>query len=279
MKRFLIRKWKNLLISKGLLFGILIFLTFLYLPYANAQERISLKNINGSCTVQNISPEKAKEEAILEAKKNALRQAGIVENINAIDALNSYSEQSKMVQFFNSFSTIQLNGAIVDWSIVKEEKKVDEFNNFVFNVSINATVIKYSSTIDNEFVLLINGIKDVYKEDEEISFTIKPTKPCYIKFFLIESPDSVVLVFPNEYEPDRVFTPLIEYHFPLNDQIKYTADVNKSSESNIVLIIATKRNVPYTYKLDYNNLMNWLNGIEPYEKNVTHKVINFFSKK
>jgi len=277
MKRYLIRRWRNLRVSKASLLLLLISLTFYNITSINAQNRITVKYIKGSCTVQNLSPEKAKEEAILDAKKNALRQAGIIEDIKSLDALNTFSDNDKVNQFFNSFSTIELNGAIVDWSIVKEEKIIDEFNNFVYNVYIDAKILKYSTTIDKEFIVSIDGIKDAYREKEAISFTLKPTKSCYIKFFLIESPDSVFLIYPNEYEPAVAFEANRNFRFPMNDHINYTASLNKSSESNLVLIIATKKNIPFASEVNYNNVMNWLNGIELDQKYVIVKLINLYN--
>lgn len=278
MKKYLKKRWRSLLIGKSpqiLLFKIL---SILFAANVHAQEIVNINNTKGSCTVLNISPEKAKEEAILEAKKNALRRAGIAENINSIDALNTYADNRMINQTFNSFSFIELSGAIVDWSLVREERTLNEFDNFVYSVYIDATIIKYATAYDREFALKIEGLKEAYREGEAISFTIQPTKTCFLSLFLLESSDSVSIIYPNQFEPPMELQPAHWYTFPMNTQINYVANLNNSQESNVVIFIATKNNISFIKDLNYKNLINWINEIEPYEKYVISKIINFYSK-
>lgn len=278
MKKYLNKKWINSLIGNNQQILFLGILSILFAVDINAQEKIFITNTKGSCIVSNISPEKAKEEAILDAKKNALRSAGVGENISSIDALNTYADNRMINQTFNTFSLIELKGAIIDWSLVKEERTLNEANNFVYSVFIDATVVKYSTTYDKEFAIKIKGFKDAYREGEEIEFTLQSTKTCFLKLFLIESTDSVTLIYPNQYEPIKKLEPVYEYDFPMNSQISYMANLNKSQNSNVALFVATKTNIPFINDLNYNNLLNWLNEIEPYEKCVISKIINFYSK-
>jgi len=278
MKKYLNKKWRNSLIGNNQLILLLGIFSILFAVDINAQEKIFITNTKGSCIVSNISPEKAKEEAILDAKKNALRIAGVSESISSIDALNTYADNRTINQTFNSFSLIELKGAIVDWSLVKEERTINEANNFVYSVFIDVTVVKYSTNSDKEFAIKIKGFKDAYREGEEINFTLQSTKTCFLKLFLIESADSVTLIYPNHYEPVKKLESVYVYDFPMSSQISYMANLNQSHNSSVALFVATKTNIPFINDLNYNNLLNWLNEIEPYEKCVISKIINFYSK-
>src|SRR6056297_2713214 len=123
-----------------------------------AQKEIKVKGIEGSYIIsQDITPKQAKEKALEEAKKNALREAGISENISSTNVLATDADKEDMEQVFNEFSSVEINGKVIDWEIISEEKYEDQYGNFVVKVVINADVVKYRKEQDKSFRFKVEG--------------------------------------------------------------------------------------------------------------------------
>ena len=134
-------KWKNWLRVNNLFF-------FIYLlPISiSAQKIVNIKQVKGISIINdNLSYKEAKLEALNDAKINALKQAGVIENINSYQVLMSTQGNKDFSQFFSSGILTDLQGAVSKYNITKDyyyNKKSE--NELTVEVEISAEVIFFS---------------------------------------------------------------------------------------------------------------------------------------
>ena len=79
---------------------------------------------------------------------NALRKAGIFENLNITSLLTTSQRNEEVTQLFDEFSTSEINGAIIVDTLLQDIRNWDENNNMIINVEIRSTVYKYNDKRD-----------------------------------------------------------------------------------------------------------------------------------
>jgi hypothetical protein len=230
----------------------------------------------GRWPIVNITPEQARSRAIEEAKKEALRIAGIEETVKATDMLSTIDANDRHIQMFSSFSSIELYGAVTDYTIVRNKQEKNSVDgNFYAEVTIDAKVKRYHTMADPEFNIEVIGLRNNgYRQGEPIAFSVRPQKDGYLKIFLFEESENAIQVFPNNYEPNRKFEAGKRIDFPVTG-IDYTVqkNTNKPIEHNWLLFVYTKHDIPF-YEIDtYPHILNWVNRMEPNERKVVVKNI------
>jgi hypothetical protein len=237
----------------------------------SAQE-IAVKGVVGRWVIANITPEEARAKAIEEAKKEALRRAGVKETVRASDALTTRSTDNEYSQMFNSFSLIELSGGITDYAIVRDEQEKSSIDGkFYAVVALDAKVKKYSTVADPEFKISVNGVRSQgYKNGEALTLAVRPHKEGYLKIFLFEDTETASQVYPNEYEKSRLLRANEAVNFPTIPSIDYSIEKKTSEklEHNLLLLVYTKSNIPFYGATTYQRILNWVNGIEPCEREV-----------
>ena len=250
----------------------------------NAQEVIKVKNAKGDGVIAGrISFEDARNEAINKAKVDALRKAGISEHIASYEQLYRSELNNDFAEFFNSDIQTELQGAIKEYTVVNQETTTDPLTKLPsIEVTIDATVIKYSTRPDPTFNVKVEGIKQVYEVGEHLSFTIFSTKNCYLNIFAIAD-DYTCLLYPNQ-ELKEVFTEIPaqqKVSFPfrpdLNDYELYKD--SKKPEVNRIVLVFTKKPVQYlNHSGGYDqftsseSIFSWIYGLTPDERKVDYQV-------
>ena len=228
-----------------------------------------IKGVEGRWPIVNITPEQAREKAIEEAKREALRRAGVTERITASDVLSTSDANEQMLY---SFSNIELNVAVTHYELTKDEQVKNSIDGrFYAVVTINATVKKYATTPDLEFKIDVQGLRsNGYRNGETIAFSVTPNKEGYLKIFLFENTDVAAQIFPNEYEHNRKLNAKETVHFPTVRAIEYTAEKStaKNQEHNLLLFVYTKSDIPFYGAATYRRTLGWINSIEPNEREV-----------
>ncbi len=245
--------------------AILIVLVCTLLPQLLLSQTVRVEGAAGRWPIVNITPEKAGELALGEAKKEALRLGGVEEVVRSTDALYSRSERSYS-QLFSSFSTVEMQGAVVDYAIVDTRQEKDIDGRFYAVVVIDALVKKYSSRPDPQFVLAVAGLEaGGYKAGDAVRFSVTPAQEGFLKIFLVEDSQKASQLFPNPKEPDRKFAAGARVFFPTNRTIRYTAEKSSAGkvEHNYLVLVYTKDNIPWSGETTYENLLKWINAIEP----------------
>jgi len=246
-------------------------LLLLFYKVGFSQEITHITKASGKCVISNITPEQAEIKALNSAKKEALQKAGIKENVIDVSSLETYSTNDTSIQIYSSLSNIVLDGQVVDWKILNEKRYVDEYDNFIYEVEIDADVVKYRNKSDPNFKAAVTGIKSVYYVGELLTFKIRLSKSGFIYLFFMTG-EEVSQLFPNYYEKEMLFEPNEDYIFPLNENIEYEMELSaKKDERNILLLVLTKKESDVIAKSS-KELYKWLYMLEPNET-----FYNFFS--
>jgi hypothetical protein len=244
-----------------------------------AQNIIPVKDVKGECFIVNITPEKAKENAILEAKREALNQAGISTNIYRI----SSERGDKFVQMSN----VEVNGEVAEYELVSDEIKILQAGSskvMVAEVVINAKVVKYPPIPrDMAFKIKVDGFKDHYDDGDKLTFSVLPYKDGYLRIFLFEEDNSGALIFPDtKNEQNRKFKEEDVITFPISKAINYTlskADRTKNKETNSMLFVYLKDNINYTGKdTSLESVLGWIARITPDKRTEEYVEFTIFRK-
>ena len=248
-----------------------IFLAF----QVSAQRLVKVPGIKGTAFIRgDVSFNQAKLEALNNAKINALRSAGIGENIKSYRLLFSSQEKNEYSQFFSSDIQSEIQGAVASYEITNQATiKKSEIELYI-EITIDASVIKYETKPDNTFDAYIEGIKGVYNNHDELIFNIKTTQNCYLTIFNIND-NEATLMYPNTIEKQKLINLNDINKFP--PQAKYELETNlKDKEFNRLIFVFTKTAVPFI-KMDKDQvttneaIFNWIYSIMPDQRKVEYR--------
>ena len=221
----------------------------------------------------------AKQKALYDAKKDALKQAGIPENIVSFAGIVISNDETMMSNTsINEVDILSLNGDIV----VKEENYFDQTflpNTELIRISARIKAEVYVEKEEETFKVEVLDLKDWYHERDKITFSIAVSQECYLRIFWFDmSSESFPgeLIFPHpEYFNDVVFGTGNKHLFPpTNTQIlkrgelDFTAEKYSDNplESSLLLVVALKKNVPFIGEVTWNSVMQWLHKIKPNQR-------------
>jgi hypothetical protein len=229
--------------------------------------------ITESITIENITPEKAKEKAIQNAFKRAIEYFSGVEISGRIIDIQAENQNEILLDSFSSITKQTTQGIIIEKEILKDET-VSNGNQLIKVVTLKIKVGKQKGDYDSSFQLSANLNRDYFKEGEELKLSVKSSKDCYLTVLNICSNDSVYVIFPNEYRKNN-FVKLGEaFKLPnSNDKkngIYFPVNLlpNKNEDVEIIKVIATKQKIDFssvysfsaygTYQTALIDLQKWL---------------------
>jgi hypothetical protein len=170
-----------------------------------------------------------------------------------------------MEELFTSDVLSNIEGTVKNIEVVSAKPGFTLENQIKYNVVINCTVVKYNVKKDLAFSAWIEGIQPFYKAGAELTFTVKPTLPCYIRAFMFT--DESYPLLPNEVEKSKLLPAMEITSFPENVTYEMTIDKKgKEKETNRLIIILLKKELFYTGKLEYKDITDWIMSIPPDER-------------
>ncbi|MDR2058264.1 MAG: DUF4384 domain-containing protein [Dysgonamonadaceae bacterium] len=250
---------------------------------SNAQnDDIKIKEAKGEWVISNITPEQAYDKALVEAKFEALRIAGIDESINTINSLYSTNEGND----YTGISNIELGGEVIDFTVV-EKKIVQEhhagFEVLIAKVTINAVIRKYKKKRDSSFQIKVEGIERSYKDNDLLTFAFTPYKNGYLKIFAFEDDNSGYLLYPNNYEKNERFQAGLQVKFPISKEFDYKLvkiNNSKTVENNLLIFVYTKNDVPFfEEEVNFHSVLNWIAKITPDERTEIRNLVQITKTK
>jgi hypothetical protein len=255
------------------------FLFLLFLLFAGnnlfAQKISHVSDIIATAYIQgDVSPNQAKIQALNDAKINALKAAGIGEQIKSYQLLFSSQQKNDYTQFFSSDIQSEIHGAVQSYAIKSEKIYCKSEFEIVCEVTVDASVVKYDVKPDISFDANVEGIKAVYNNDDKLTFTVKTTQSCYLTIFNITDKEAFKL-YPNDYEKQIQINAFESYKFPIA-KIEYTLHTDmKQQETNRLIFVLTKTPIPFI-KMDKNqvttneNIFSWIYAIMPDQRKVEY---------
>lgn len=239
---------------------LIICLMAFHLSYSN--EVVRVRGAVGRWEVSNdITPKQAEERALFEAKKEALRKAGIMENVWSVFGQVTSDSGNEFAEAYSSVSMLAINGMVNVTDMNVSDEWDPGLKRDVKVVTIDAYVTKDETKEDKSYAIEVFDIAPIYKDQElfECSFKIHGTDS-YLKFFWFGE-DGAAIVYPNEEEGNQLFKAGTRYHFPVTtkiDMVMEKADKSKDVEKVNIIVVATKQDYPYLGDTDYQSILTWI---------------------
>ncbi len=237
------------------------------------KKEIKVKNIKGTAIGgENETIEELRAKAIAEAKVEALREAGIEENIAAFQDLFTSEKDDDFEELFTSDILSDIQGAVKEVEVIHEEKKFNAHGNLEMSVVINCTVVKYKVKKDLTFNFWVEGFEKFYNHESTLNFSVKPAADAYVKVFVITKSESYLL-FPNDYQKSFMMQKDQRYNFPSPD-LDYVLETEKDEEMHRTILVLLKNDIPYTEEVNYKNITKWIFSIPPDERMIKSFAFN-----
>ena len=251
-----------------------------------AQKEINVKSVSGIAVIAGrISYEDAKREALNMAKVEALRKAGVSEQLQSYEMLFRSEVNNDFSEFFSSDIQAELRGAVQSYEIIDTRTFTDELSKLPnIEVTINAKVVLYSTGPDPTFNARIEGIKAVYNDGENLTFSIQSTKDCFLHIFGIADSYTSVL-YPNSIESFKMIEANKKVTFPLG-QVEYPLfKSGKEPEVTRIVFVFTKKPIKYLNYETINhpdfeewittseNIFAWIYSLTPDQRKIDYHII------
>lgn len=271
-------KWKSLPRVNSYL--VLLISGILLSSFTFAQKTVKVNGIKGVSVINDlVSLKDAKIDALNDAKLNALKKAGVVENINAYQILMSIQQERDFSQYFSSGILTNLQGAILNYQIVNDYNLIKKSEiELTVEVVINAEVILYETVPDDAFDVKVEGIKNVYNNNEVMKFAVSSTTDCYLNVFNWVEKDAS-LMYPNKYEQSILIEKGKKIEFPLN-KINYTMQISdgEKTEKSKLIFVFTKKKLEFidhdeNFNTSTEKVLSWVSSVLPDQKKVFYKSI------
>ncbi len=240
-----------------------------------SQKAVRVTNSIGTAYVTgDVSPNMAKEQALNDAKICALKKVGISEHIQSYQLLFTSQQKKDYSQFFNSDIHSEIQGAVQSYEIKNSRIYCKSEFEVIYEITIDADIIKYESKPDPAFDAKIEGVKAVYNNDDSLTFSVKTTQACYLTIFNITDKKAFKL-YPNSIEKQTICTPMYTRKFPIA-HINYSLHTDlKQDETNQLIFVFTKALIPFI-KMDNDqittteNIFSWIYSIMPDQRKVEY---------
>lgn len=233
-----------------------------------SQKEISV-TARGSYEARDLTLEEVKNKAIDEAKKNAMVQAGIAENVQVSDFLYTFEDDEKFKEIFQSFVSTETGAEIMVEDVEEIKRDINEFGNILIEVEISAIIYKHDDKKDPSLVIKVDGIKEYYVENDPLDFSFTPSKDGYLKIFNVTDASAFILYpykdqaysYMND-DPEWIFRKNEKVRFPVNRNMEYyyfgIDNEIKEKEYNLLIFVFTKENIPFMEEVKVNNIMKWI---------------------
>lgn len=266
IKRFQIKTNKTLYIS------------FLFFSIQNiySQKIFQISKIEG-CQVlyPNLTIEEAQSRAIVQAKINALQEAGISEQISS----NQFYEVERGLRvnkdkFYESTSS-DIKGEVVKFDLLGYSKTVGSTGEILICAQAKIDVLKHDNQRNNIGSIELSGINDKYKKGDALEFKLKSNTDLYYWVFLIDSDEKYQLLYPtSKLESNRISNNQ-EVILPNINDYKWNVDTAKLEEINSIIIVYCNENKIMGEKniSDFNSWSEWFQKLDYSSRN---KIIKTF---
>ena len=217
---------------------------------------------------EHMTGEQATELAFREAKKDALRAAGIEERVWSAFGMVSSSDVNNPFLYEawaeNSILTIDGMLQVIDKKVTPEWNAEEGLP--VKVVTITAYVDEDQRKDDPAYRLQVEDLNDVYKDRDSLNFKLRiHGSDSFLKIFCF-SPDNSVLIYPEEYMMNTIFSKNIDYIIPEEGCFEAHKPEGAVIGNFSFMIVATKREHAFATKPTPENIMKWFFSIPADER-------------
>ena len=219
----------------------------------------------------NMTALEAVELARIEAKKEALRLAGIQEHVwSVFGAFMSSEKQSQ--EFYNAYSEqsfVFIDGILSNYSETVTKEWNAEIGKPMQRVTVTADVDVDKCAEDLTYKLQVEGLKDLYANGEDFNCSVRIFgSDSFLKVFYFDS-ENAGLIYPLSVYMNEVYTKDTTYQIPEGTSFAARRS-DDSVEANVnIVFVATKKNYPFAaHKPDAKAIIRWIYDIPADERTV-----------
>ena len=240
-----------------------------------ANDIVHVKKAQGRCEVSgDISLAQAEERAFMEAKKEALSKAGVMESVWSVMGQVTSSNGDKFSEAYSSVSALSINGLVNVLNKEVEEVWDPNLKRLFKVVTIEANVTKNDVQEDMTYKLKVTGVDPVYKVGDHFKCNFNVYgHDSHVKIFWFTN-DEADMLYPNEWEGDMVFKAGETYNVPVTDMIDLVMDKSNpeiDTEFINIIVLATKKDYPYIGKRDFLSILSWIYSIPADQRVLVHE--------
>lgn len=215
----------------------------------------------GRCLQEDhMTGEQAIEFARREAKKEALRIAGVKEHVWSVFGISVSSEGNDpaFMEAYSEQSFVAIDGMLSGY----EERISAEFNAElgipVRIVTITAYVDADEQAEDLTYKIRIDGLKDSYNDGDEFDCSLRIFGyDSFIKVFYFNE-EVADLIYPVEFDRGVKYSKDSIHRIPANTKFIASKDPQDEHAYVNIVFVATKRNFPYTAEPNAKSIMSWI---------------------
>lgn len=227
------------------------------------QKPVKVKAATGRWQVsEETTLKQAEERAFMEAKKEALQKAGVMENVWSVFGQITQNDGQEFHEAYSQMNVLAIGG-MVNVTNKKVEEVWDTATRTLYKVvTIDAEVQKEDQQ-DKSYAIDVKGVETLYREGDVFNCKlIVHGTDSHLKFFWFDS-NGGALFYPNLYEPDVLLKAGKEYTIPFSNAIDYRMEKQhgQQNEKINIMMVATKENIPFTDEVTYQNVLKWVYSI------------------
>jgi hypothetical protein len=227
-----------------------------------AQKEVKITGAQGRWQVSDdITLKTAEERALMEAKKDALRKAGVMENVWSVFGQITQDGGTEFQEAYSQMNVLAIGG-MLNITKQKVEDVWDANTRSLYKVATIDATVQTGQKVDKTYVLDVKGISTLYQEGDAFTCRLKVHgSDSYLKFFWFDSRGGA-LFYPNTYEPNALLAAGREYNIPFNNAIEYRLEKGGKDGGKInLMLVATKDNIPFTGEVTYQSVLSWIYAI------------------
>ncbi|MDO4164509.1 MAG: DUF4384 domain-containing protein [Bacteroides sp.] len=231
-------------------------------PLYAQQKPVKVKGAQGRWQVsEEVTLKEAEERAFMEAKKEALRKAGVMENVWSVFGQITQEHGTEFSEAYSQMNVLAIGG-MVNVTQKKVEEIWDVDSRSLYKVVTIDALVQKEQEVDKSYALEVKGIATLYKEGDLFTCRLKVHgTDSYLKLFWFDSKGGE-LIYPNTYEGDNLLTAGREYSIPFSNAVDYRMEKQgRDSEKINMMMVATKENIPFTDEVTYQNVLKWVYAI------------------
>lgn len=168
--------------------------------------------VEGYAPIENVTKNEARKLAIDSARREAVEKVVGV-NLLAETMVINYNVSSDVIRAIPHGKVIGIEILNEDIELIPAEKKGD-VPFLAYKVKIRAHVAKEIGRSDAFFRLEAKANRTVYREGDQIELQVTPSKDCYVTIFNVLEDETVIVLFPNRFNPNNFVKANTRFIFP-----------------------------------------------------------------
>jgi hypothetical protein len=234
--------------------------------YSQKTERVEACGVcamNGTETLLEVQ-----QCALNKAMEEALNRAGIPMEISSSTQMQLSESGSIFNESFSKAIQTQYRGGITSFQEIKPmERRLNRFDVIEIERCIRAQVLPYKTGPDPAFKHDVQGLLPAYPHTANLRFTVK-SPGSYMLAFWVEG-DSATCFYPNPNEQQTFLKSGESHVFPgPRSQIDYEVFNERPRDTKSVMLLFFKKPMPPPPIELRQDLLLWIQGIEPEQRQV-----------